>query len=351
MRARLFRSYEDCSRVPAINPRKRKMIYTWRAPWKCAHCSKDQNEDAGLETKNNHAESRNTLLGVFSLLFWSSTIAFQRSLAEVIGALTANSYILLLGGSSSLIYTIASPERSRKILHLPTKYVVGCGSLFVIYMVSLYSAIGLASNRQSTLGVGLVNYLWPGLTLAFAVPILKRQARASLPIGIVMGFGGVFLAAGHGEEFWSNIVGSFSSDLIPYLLASIAALSWALYSNLARLWGSTSDGTGVPLFLVLSGSVLLVLSLIFPERTRWTSSAIVELVYMAIFPTMLAYTFWDSAMRRGRMLLLVSLSYFTPLLSMAFGATYLGVKTGWNLWLGCAFVVLGAVICKLSVRE
>lgn len=76
-----------------------------------------------------------------------------------------------------------------------------------------------------------------------------------------------------------------------------------------------------------------------------------ELVYMMIFPTALGYVFWDEAMRKGRIILVASLSYLTPLLSAIIATTYLGVRAGWNLWIGCILVVAGAAVCKLSVKE
>jgi drug/metabolite transporter (DMT)-like permease len=76
-----------------------------------------------------------------------------------------------------------------------------------------------------------------------------------------------------------------------------------------------------------------------------------ELGYMVVFPTTLAYAFWDAAMRRGNMILVASLSYLTPLLSIIIGSVYLGVATGWNLWVGSLLVVAGSLLCKLSVEE
>jgi drug/metabolite transporter (DMT)-like permease len=56
-------------------------------------------------------------------------------------------------------------------------------------------------------------------------------------------------------------------------------------------------------------------------------------------------------MRKGRIILVASLSYLTPLLSAIIATTYLGVRAGWNLWMGCMLVVAGAAVCKLSVNE
>ena len=126
-----------------------------------------------------NANTRSTAYGIMALIFWGSTIAFSRSLTEKLGTLTTASYIFLLAGGLSCTYLIISREFG-KLVHLPKVYLFGCGTLFIVYMASLYLAIGSATNRLQTLEVGLVNYLWPSLTLVMAAPILKKKARATL---------------------------------------------------------------------------------------------------------------------------------------------------------------------------
>lgn len=72
---------------------------------------------------------------------------------------------------------------------------------------------------------------------------------------------------------------------------------------------------------------------------------------MSVFPTFLAYTFWDRAMRKGNIILVVSLSYFTPLLSIIISSLYLRVAIKANLWIACGLVIAGAVICKFSIID
>ena len=297
-----------------------------------------------------NANARSTAYGIMALIFWGSTIAFSRSLAEKLGTLTAASYIFLLAGGLSCMYLIISREFG-KLVHLPRVYLFGCGTLFIVYMASLYLAIGSATNRLQSLEVGLVNYLWPSLTLVMAAPILKKKARVTLIPGCLLGFGGALLAAAQIGESWDQFVGNLITNWSPYVLAFVAAVCWALYSNLTRRWAREAETGAVPLFLLASGMVLGVLRLIFPETTQWNNQSLVELAYMALFPTILAYAFWDSAMRRGNMILVASLSYLTPLLSIIIGAVYLGVSTGGYLWAGCLLVVFGSIVCKLSVQD
>jgi drug/metabolite transporter (DMT)-like permease len=295
-------------------------------------------------------KARATVLGIFALIFWGSTIAFSRSLTEKLGTLTSASYIFLLAGGLSCTYLIIS-RRLQRIVRVSRAYLFGCGTLFVVYMASLYLAIGIATNRLQVLEVGLVNYLWPSLTLVMTIPILGRKARFTLIPGCLLGFGGVLLASGQFGESWNAFFGNLTTNWPPYALAFVAAVCWALYSNLARRWAREAESGAVPLFLLASGLALVGLRILFPERTEWTIQPVLELAYMAVFSSILAYTFWDIAMRRGNVTLVASLSYLTPLLSILFGSLYLGVGIGWNLWAGCLLVIAGSVTCKLSVKE
>lgn len=204
---------------------------------------------------------------------------------------------------------------------------------------------------MQVLEVGLVNYLWPSLTLVMAVPILNVRARASLILGCPLAFFGVLLATLGTGESWEVFIVNVGTNMVPYLLALVAAVCWAIYSNLLRRWTSEAKGGAVPLFLLASGLVLVGLRFMFPEATHWTIQSIIELAYMAVFPTILAYTFWETAMRKGDMILVVSLSYLTPLLSLLIGSVYLHVGIGFYLLAGCLLVIGGSIICKLSVQQ
>jgi drug/metabolite transporter (DMT)-like permease len=234
---------------------------------------------------------------------------------------------------------------------------VGCGALFVVYEFCLYVAIGLASSRQQVLEVGIINYLWPGLTLAFSIPILKRRARPWLVPGMLMAFAGVFLAAAQRESFsWASLPAGGRGRLLPYLLAFVGAICWGLYSNFSRRWAANAQGVGVPLFLLATGVVMALLRPVFHESSDWAREGLpltvyVVLVYIALVPGLLAYVFWDFAMRRGRMILVAAFSYLTPLFSTLVSCLYLQVWPARGLWIACGLLVGGAFICKLSIEE
>ncbi|MFO7956559.1 MAG: aromatic amino acid DMT transporter YddG [Candidatus Brocadiia bacterium] len=295
--------------------------------------------------------TRYTLLGVLAILFWSVTVGVARSLSEQLGTTTTASAVLLGGGVMGCAWLVVS-GRWRSLRRTPRLYLFGCGGLFVAYMLFIYLAIGLAQTRRQAIGAGIINYLWPGLTLLFSVPLLGKKARLWVVPGALLAFAGAGLAGAQAEVFtWAAFLRDLASGSTPYLLALGAAVTWGLYSNLSRRWGEGTETGAVPVFLLVSGLLMLGVRFLFGEQQTWSLRTGLELAYMAVFPALLAYMFWDVAMRRGNVVLVAAFSYVTPVLSVAFSCVYLGVEPGVKLILACLLVVAGAVTCKLSVRE
>jgi drug/metabolite transporter (DMT)-like permease len=271
-------------------------------------------------------------------------------LSEQVGTLTAASLVYLLGGVVGCSYQAAS-GRLAKLKSLGLHYLIGCGSLFVLYISCIYVALGLAQTRSQVLEVGLMNYLWPMLTVLLSVPILGLKAAPTLVPGALIATTGVFLATTQGQPLaWPSFRANLAQNSLPYLLGATAAISWALYSTLSRRWANNSSGEAVYLFMLSTGLILGLARLLVHETTQWTWRAVAELLYLAIGSN-LAYAFWERAMRRGDIVLVAACSYFTPLLSTVVSILYLGATAGWQLWIGCALVIVGAATCKLSVHE
>jgi len=297
-------------------------------------------------------ENLSTILGILAILFWGTTIAFSRSLTEQLGPITAASWIYLLSGIWGCIYLMSKSGGIKKTFQLPILYLIGCGALFVVYTVSLYLAVGLSFNREQVIEVSIINYLWPGLTLVFSLPILHKKGRITLIPGMVLAFSGLYLAtASSGMFSWNAFKGNLQISYLPYLLAFMAAITWGLYSNLVRRWAGHTENGAVPIFLLVTGLILTSIRFIFPEESYWTPGVLAALLYMSVFPTFLAYFFWDRAMRKGKMILVASLSYFTPLLSIITSSLYLQVAIKPSLWTACGLVIAGAIICKFSIID
>lgn len=291
--------------------------------------------------------NRATLAGILAILFWSTTIAFSRTLSEQLGPLTTGAGIYILAGGLAGLNTVRKPGGLRHLLRLPRRYLLGCGALFVAYTILLYIAIGLASSRAQVLAVGLANYLWPSFTLLLALPLQHQKANGLLPVGIAQGLGGTWLAVANDGAGFTDLLTN-PTALLPVGLALLAALFWGAYSNLARRWGS-KDGNGVPLFLLVSGLLFLPLRWLAAEPAPALLPALPALLYMAIFPGYIGYSLWDTAMQRGDLVLVTSLSYFTPLLSTLISFLVLQVPLTPQLGLAALLVTAGAALSRKGV--
>jgi drug/metabolite transporter (DMT)-like permease len=198
--------------------------------------------------------------------------------------------------------------------------------------------------------VGLINYLWPSLSLLFSIPVLGHRARPHLAVGVPLALAGIWLAAGAGQGLTVQEILTHGR-LLPYTLALAAAVSWGLYSNLSRRWAGGSSMGGVPLFLLASGVLLGGLRLFAAETPVWSGRSALVLLYMALLPGFLAYFFWDLSVRKGDLVLVVSLSYLAPLLSTLVSSVVLGVLPSVSFWLGVVCVILGAAVCRSAIVD
>jgi drug/metabolite transporter (DMT)-like permease len=284
-------------------------------------------------------------------MIWSATVALIRSLSEQLGPLSAAACIYLIGGAASLGLSLFPGNRRIQIRDLSRRYLVGCGGLFVLYMLAIYLGIGLAADRHQVLEIGLLNYLWPTLTLLFSIPLLHKKPRLSLVPGTLIALLGVFLVLVQTASIsWISFSKNVTSNPLAYFLGLVAGVSWALYSTLTRRWGGDRNDGVVPFFMLTTGVLLFFLRLLHPEQTLWSLRAVTELLFMSL-ATVAAYVSWDIAMRKGNVILVAACSYFIPLFSTLVSSLYLQISPGVTLWLGCGLLILGSLISWISISD
>jgi len=270
-------------------------------------------------------------------------------MVEQLGLLTAGAATFILAGLLALAYAGWKGKGFHFLAHTSRKYLFVCGFLFMVNTVSFLLAIGLSTNRTQTVIAGLINNVWPVLSLWLSLFILKKKAKNYLFVGILLAFSGMWLASSNGA-IWNYKEMLQTTNLGIYGLALTAAISWALYSNWSHKWAGDQDNA-VPLFLLCSGLLLGFLRLFIPETAAPTSATFLGLAYLVVFPTILAYIFWDSAVRKGNLVIVVTLSYFIPLLSTLVSALLLGVLLRPDLWLAAGLVMSGAYICNVAIVD
>lgn len=286
-----------------------------------------------------------TLCGVIAILLWSMSVALTRSLSEALGPFGAGAAIYSVSGI--LVWLVAGRPQLR---NQHPGYLFGCGALFVVYMTAFALAIGMANSRQQTLEIGLINYLWPSLTLLFAVPLLKLQARWWLWLGVLLAFSGVVWVVSGGQGLKAGVMAeNIGDNPLAYALAICAAFSWAIYSNLVRLY--SRQRSALPLFLLVTALCLWgMFFTLTPGKLHVTLGSLSELLLMGT-TTAVAYACWDSAMKNGNATLVAALSYFTPLFSILIAGLWLNTLPSASFWPGVGLVVAGSLLCWSASRQ
>lgn len=285
-----------------------------------------------------------TALGFVAILLWGTTIPLSRHAAEQLGAFSAAAAVYLTSGIIGCLCLLVTGRIRTLRLEMSRKYLWGCGGLMVVYSVLLYTAIGFARDGSELIMVTVANYLWPALTLLLSVPILRHRARGSILVAaVLLSVAGQWLAISPSD---GGVARGLSA---PVVAALAAAVVWGLYSNLSRRWAEGAASTAMPLFILVTGICLLLLRCSVREENTWTPLVLLEIVYLAIFPTLSAYTCWDIAMRRGNLVLVAAASYLTPVLSVWVSRWYLSISVTPAQWLATGMVVLGAAVCKWSI--
>jgi len=297
-----------------------------------------------------HAKS--VTAGLVAISLWSWSFALSRSLAEQLGVATAAACVCLTAGVVGSIFAILTGWHRPALAGLSTRRIALLGGLFAAYQATIYAALGMAHDRASFLVVTVINYLWPGLTILLAIPLLGRHFRAALIPGLAVAFFGVLLGTFSGGDVSPTALrAGIAQNLLPYGLALFAAACWALYSNLVARWAKGAGSGLVPFYFLAAGAALCPMGVLDPREAAWSAGAVVELFALAVGVMLAGYVAWDYSMRRRESELVPALSYLIPLPSIAVSGAYLDIPIGGQLIAASVLVIAGSAICWRSVAK
>jgi drug/metabolite transporter (DMT)-like permease len=249
-------------------------------------------------------------------------VGLFRSVAEHLGPIGGAAAVFTLG---ALLVTLRfGMPRLAQLRAMHPAYLWGCGLLFVLYEIALSLSLGFASNRSQTLELGMINYLWPSLTIVLATAFGLQRFRASL---------------------WANV----QSNPLAYGLAFSAAWLWPCYSVMAKRYAHGANA--LPAFLWAVGAVLWVKYALSAEPALQFSLPAAAQLCMLSGLTALGYSCWDHGLRAGNLTVMAVGSYFTPVLSALVGTVWLQVQPSWSFWQGVVLVTAGSLICWWCTRS
>ena len=295
---------------------------------------------------------RATWIGLIAVVCWSCTVGLMRSVAEALGAIGGAA--VLYSVSALFVLLVKGVPTRAQLRGVSRVYLIACGLLFACYEICLSVAIGLAHDRPQSLELGMINYLWPCLTIVLAVLCRQQRARWWLWPGVALCLWGLVLVMGEGAAdssapWWRNLGAHMAANPLAYALAFGAALMWPAYSVLARMFGGGFNGVGM--FLCGTAALLWLQWLALDTTPMQWSWAVAAQVLAIGAATGLGYSCWEHGIQRGNLAVLAAGSYFTPVLSALLASLWLSVQPGLPFWQGVVLITLGSLVCWQATRS
>jgi drug/metabolite transporter (DMT)-like permease len=293
------------------------------------------------------------LLGVGAVVFWS----FGSSLV-FLGARQAGTWPFvalssLTGAGLQLVGRLWWRGELRSALGLPWRLWAAPVGCFVLYGLAWPWALA-ASTPGQVLGVNLINYLWPILTVVFSawwVPGVRLTGR--LIAAMFLAVAGLALAnlpqlrqALPAGPAAGSLPGR---GLLPYALALVAAVTWGIYSACLARWREwAKDYVTSPVsFLIIGGIACVIVAASGGPAPRVAWPALGLILLYGAGPLAAGYLLWELALPRAKVQALSLLAATIPVLSTFLLCLFLGKAPGPEL-IAAAFLVSGGVVLSLK---
>lgn len=153
----------------------------------------------------------------------------------------------------------------------------------------------------------LINYMWPLLIVLFAATLPGMRLNRWHLVGVACGVAGCALLLGGSANLTA-------AALPGYLAAAGSAVTWAVYSVLARRLATVPTGA-VAGFCAATALLAALSHLAFEATVTPDSAAWFTVLALGIGPVGAAFFLWDIGMKRGDPRLLGTLAYATPVAS------------------------------------
>lgn len=289
-------------------------------------------------------QKKATLIGLIAILLWSAIVGLIKSVSEGFGPV----------GGAALIYTCSAillifTVRLPKIRQFPPSYLILGSILFVCYELCLSLSLGFTHNGRQAIEVGMVNYLWPSLTILLTVIVTRQKTSPLIIPGVIIAIIGIGRVLGGDQGFSVNeMTRNVMDNPLSYGLAFSGAVIWAIYCVVTKLIAKGNNG--ITLFFILTALTLWVKFLTSPQPDFILSWKAWISLLLAAIAMGFGYAAWNVGILHGNVTILAAASYFIPIISAVLAAFILSSQLTMAFWQGTAMVSLGSLICWWSTR-
>ncbi len=286
-----------------------------------------------------------TLTGLIAILLWSAIVGLIKSVSEGFGPV-GGAALIYSCSAVLLLFTVGFPS----LRTFPRSYLIAGSVLFVCYELCLSLSLGFTHNSRQAIEVGMVNYLWPSMTIILAVIVNRLKTSLFIIPGVILAIAGICRVLG-GEHGFSltEITRNVMDNPLSYGLAFSGAVIWSVYCVVTKKIARGSNG--ITLFFILTALTLWIKFLWSPQPPFVLSAQVWISLALAAMAMGFGYAAWNVGILHGNVTVLAAASYFIPIISSVLAAFILDSHLTISFWQGTAMVSLGSLVCWWSTRN
>jgi len=289
--------------------------------------------------------------GISAILCWSFASACTYLGAKELGTWSFTCLSTLLSGIVMLTFRRFHRGELRSAIFLPGRLWLITICCFAVYGLVYPWALSQSQPSQ-VLGVNLINYFWPTLTVICGILwVPNTRFTKYIVIALILSLAGIFCANFRDlRQFFSASQTQPSASTLPYILAAVAATTWAVYSSLLARWKSWAGD------YLTSGIGFLIISLIAglagfrsgEFSQSMSASGLFWTILYGLGPSAGGYLTWELALQRAKVQTLGLLGAATPILSVLVLCLFLKRLPNEEILLAAGLVSGGVILSMKS---
>jgi drug/metabolite transporter (DMT)-like permease len=283
-----------------------------------------------------------TLL-VLTALFWAGNWVIARGIQGYMSPI-AMAFWRWFAALVLLLPFVARPiAREWPVVRRSWKVLVVLG----VIGVAAFNTLTYTGLKYTTATNGvLLNSIIPILVIAINVLVLREPLSRTQAVGVLISLAGVLTIVAHGELGRLMHLHLNPGDV--WVLC--AMLAWAIYTVCLKWRPPELSSNAFTGSLIAIGVVVLLPVFAWDyesgQRTSWGPVTFAAVAYFGIFPSVLAYYFWNTAVARVGGERASTFLHLMPLFGAVLSAIFLDESLLWYHYLGALLIFAGLFIAS-----
>lgn len=282
---------------------------------------------------------------VAATFFWAGNAVIARGVADEIGPFALAFWRWAVALAFILPFGLPHLRRAGSVIRADIRPLIWLGTLSVsAYNTLLY----FAAHTTTAVNIALVNSTMPIAIAVLAHFVLREQTSRVQALGFAAAAVGMLVIVARGEWRVLAELAFREGDLL--MIAAVVV--WGVYSVLLRLWRVRLHPVGFLTVTIIVGVALLLPLFAWEVAAQghfaWRAVHLPMFGYLAIFPSILAFLFWNHAVAVVGPSVTGMFIYLVPVFTAMLAYPLLGESLSGYHAVGGAAILVGLYLATRS---